>query len=294
MKLRSKIQLIFGGTLIVSLVMVGFVSFNSNVGIAKKSAQSNMQNAVTLSAGQISADLDNYLKMAVVAGQDAVLTDPKLENQKKVDVMNRYASNYGFTSGNILDAQGVSLKDGTDFSDREYVQRALAGEANISEITLSKYTNTYGFSIAAPMQDTQGAVVGVVYFRADIDFMQDIISGIKVSDNSSAFIVDGTGMLIVDQNEEQINQLNLMEQGGQIAQAVQKGISGETGTTTLSWNGIDQMFGYGPIAGTDGWVLMVDAPESDFMQDSYHVIKILLAGDVFFIIFAVIVSSILA
>ena len=39
------------------------------------------------------------------------------------------------------------------------------------------------------------------------------------------------------------------------------------------------MFGYGPIAGTDGWGLMVDAPESDFMQDSYHVIKILLAGD---------------
>ena len=109
--------------------------------------------------------------------------------------------------------------------------------------------------------------------------MQDIISRIKVSDNSYAFIVGGTGMLIVDQNEEQINQLNLMEQGGQIAEAVQKGIQGETGTTTLSWNGIDQMFGYGPIAGTDGWVLMVDAPESDFMQDSYHVIKILLAGD---------------
>ena len=279
MKLRSKIQLIFGGTLIVSLVMVGFVSVKSNVGIAKKSAQSNMQNAVTLSAGQISSDLDNYLKMAVVAGQDAVLTDPKMESQKKVDVMNRYASDYGFTSGNILDAQGVSLKDGTDFSDREYVQRALAGEANISEITLSKYTNTYGFSIAAPMQDAKGAVAGVVYFRADIDFMQDIISGIKVSDNSSAFIVDGTGMIIVDQNEEQINQLNLMEQGGQIAEAVQKGIQGETGTTTLSWNGIDQMFGYGPIAGTDGWVLMVNAPESDFMQDSYHVIKILLAGD---------------
>lgn len=294
MKLRSKIQLIFGGTLIVSLVMVGFVSVKSNVGIAKKSAQSNMENAVTLSAGQISSDLDNYLKMAVVAGQDAVLTDPKMDSQKKVDVMNQYATNYGFTSGNILDAQGVSLKDGTDFSDREYVQRALAGEANISEITLSKYTNTYGFSIAAPMRDTQGAVVGVVYFRADIDFMQDIISRIKVSDNSYAFIVDGTGMLIVDQNEEQINQLNLMEQGGQIAEAVQKGIQGETGTTTLSWNGIDQMFGYGPIAGTDGWVLMVDAPESDFMQDSYHVIKILLAGDLFFIIFAVVVSSLLA
>ena len=124
--------------------------------------------------------------------------------------------------------------------------------------------------------------------------MQDIISRIKVSDNSYAFIVGGTGMLIVDQNEEQINQLNLMEQGGQIAEAVQKGIQGETGTTTLSWNGIDQMFGYGPIAGTDGWVLMVDAPESDFMQDSYHVIKILLAGDLFFIIFAVVVSSLLA
>ena len=142
MKLRSKIQLIFGGTLIVSLVMVGFVSVKSNVGIAKKSAQSNMENAVTLSAGQISSDLDNYLKMAVAAGKDALITDPKIDREKKVEVMNRYASDYGFTSGNILDAKGISLKDGTDFSDREYVQRALGGEAYTSEIILGKYTNT--------------------------------------------------------------------------------------------------------------------------------------------------------
>ena len=101
MKLRSKIQLIFGGTLIVSLVMVGVVSVKSNVGIAKKSAQSNMENAVTLSAGQISSDLDNYLKMAVAAGKDALITDPKIDREKKVEVMNRYALDYGFTSGNI-------------------------------------------------------------------------------------------------------------------------------------------------------------------------------------------------
>lgn len=294
MKLRSKIQLIFGGTLIVSLVTVGLVSFNSNVGIAKKGTQANMQNAVTLSVGQISSDLDNYLKMAVAAGKDALITDPKIDREKKVEVMNRYASDYGFTSGNILDAKGISLKDGTDFSDREYVQRALAGEANISEITLSKYTNTYGFSIASPVQDSKGDVLGVVYFRADIDFMQDIISGIKVSDNSTAFIVDNTGMIIVEQNEELINQMNLIDQGGQIAEAVQKGIAGETGTATLSWNGSNQTLGYGPIAGTDGWVLMVDAPESDFMQDSYHVVKKLLVGDLVFIVFVVIVSSLLA
>ena len=90
MKLRSKIQLIFGGTLIVSLVTVGLVSFNSNVGIAKKGTQANMQNAVTLSVGQISSDLDNYLKMAVAAGKDAVITDPKIDKEKKVEVMNRY------------------------------------------------------------------------------------------------------------------------------------------------------------------------------------------------------------
>lgn len=69
-------------------------------------------------------------------------------------------NNMVLTSGNLLDKKGVSIKDGTDFSDRDYVKAALNGKTNISDVTLSKYTNTYGISIAAPLISS-GRIIGV-------------------------------------------------------------------------------------------------------------------------------------
>lgn len=294
MKLRGKIQLAFGGTVIVALLLVGLMAFNSSVEICRKNTQESLQGAVNLSTSQISSLMKTYLNIVTVVGTNKELNNPEIPDDLKAAAVDQYAFDFGFSSGNVLNKQGVSVKDGTDFSEREYVQRALAGEANISDITLSKYTNTYGFSVAAPMRDATGAINGVVYFRADIDFMQDIIANIVISENSHAFIVDNTGMVIVDTDEANINNQNLLEEGGTIGEAVRDGIDGNMGLTVLSWNNVNHILGYGPIENTDNWVIMIEAPEEDFMQECYRVVKKLLVNDFIFIIIAVIISAIVA
>lgn len=294
MKLRSKIQLIFGGTLIFSLLFVGILAYDSSVKLSKENMRDSLSNTVKLSNGQIGSLLDTYKKIVSVVGKDDLIGNPNLPKVQRTTLIDSYAQAYGFTSGNILDGNGVSVKDGTDFSDRTYVQKALKGEVNISDITLSKYTNTYGFSIAAPIYDSTEAIIGVVYFRADIDFMQEIISTIVVSESSYAFIVDNSGTVIVHEDVEQIEKNNLIEQGGTTQKAILDGIDGNFGVETVEFDGVSQIMAYGPIENTDGWVLVVEAPESDFMEACNENAKIQGIEDLIFVCIAIIISAFLA
>ena len=120
MKLRTKIQLIFSLTVIIALVVVGAISYNSTVTIARDDMTTSIQNTAKLSSGQIGALLESYKHIATVVGKDDIIGGSDIDNGLKISTVEQYANEYGFTSANILDASGVSIKDGTDFSDREY------------------------------------------------------------------------------------------------------------------------------------------------------------------------------
>lgn len=290
MKLRNKIILIFGGTVTASIVAVGAYAYVSSSKIAMESIMQGIENSSILAAGQISGKIEDYMNTATVSGTDFVLSTQSTSTIAKVNRIDQLAEAYQFTSANILDKNGVSLKDQTDFSDREYVKNALAGKTNISDITLSKYTNTYGFSIAAPIRTTTGQIEGALYYRFDIDFMRDILDDIQMSEHSYAYIVDGDGTVIVHEDASLINEMNLTEQGGSLAQLEQAVAKNEEGITTYQYHGQNMLCGYCKIAGTDGWSLLLVAPESDFLKSVQDSMMKILWVDFVLIAIAVLIA----
>ncbi len=286
MKLRDKIIVTFGGTVLVSVLACGLYAYNTCSKLTMNSINQGIITSSDLAADQIAAKIEDYMKITTVSGIDVTLSGNSSDSVKG-DRVDELAAEYEFTSGNILGIDGISLKDHTDFSERDYVKKALAGETNISDITLSKYTNTYGFSVAAPTKDHSGNVNGVVYYRLDIDFMSEILNYIDMSANSYAFIVDGEGTVIVHQDETLINNMNLTEEGGGLA-ALEKEIQmNGTGTATYTLNGKTMICGYAQIEGTNGWTLVLTAPESDFTVAVESAMKTLSIVDVLLIVVAI-------
>lgn len=150
MKLKTRLALIFGGVVLAIVSIVGIVTYNKNVQMGTEDAKKTMQISAELAAKEIEGKLEDFMKMAQVSGYDSILAVSEVDAEVSEHVSN-LATVYGFTSGNILNAGGVSRKDGTDFSDRDYVKEALSGNVNISDLTLSKYTGNYGFSVASPV-----------------------------------------------------------------------------------------------------------------------------------------------
>ncbi len=272
MKLRGKMQLIIGAIVAVMLMALGIISTQISYQALIDNVKSNMESSTEVGGNNVKSLLAIYSSIAETTGRDVVLLSGAT-NEAKGNRIDDLAEHYGFTSGNILDINGVSLKDGTDFGDRAYVQKALAGEVNISDITLSKLTGAYGFSVAAPLITSGGEVQGVVYYRMDVDFMDAIVASMKVSDNSIAYIVDKDSKVIVHPNKDLINELVLADEPGSLGEIGKAITAGKAGDGTYEADGAEYICAYAPIDGTDGWTMVIEAPSRDFRKITNGILK---------------------
>lgn len=272
MKLRGKILLLFGTVVVAALCVMGLMGCRVNFSNTTSILVNNMMTSADLVSNHIAEQLESYQKIVEVLGRDEVVSGSRTVAEK-MEVVNSYVETYGFTSGNILDSNGVSLVDGEDFSSRDYVKKALAGTPNVSDVNLSKYTNTYGVSIAAPIYTLKNEIKGVVYLRLENDFILDIIEKIQISENSYAYLVDKQGNIILHPDESISNKVNILEGNVQLAEFGNKMIAGERGGGFYTVGQAPVFCGYSPIENTNGWSMVVEAPSEDFSEELYGVIK---------------------
>ena len=289
MKLSTKISIVFSLTIIILVYIIGteacLYSYSSTISLVEKNSRSSAKTT----ARDIEALLQNYKNIAKASGSDITLIG-NVPNEVRVKKVEQLAKQYGFTSGNLLNKKGVSIKDGTDFSDRDYVKAALNGKTNISDVTLSKYTNTYGISIAAPLISS-GRIIGVVYYRADVDFTNDIVKHISVGQGSYAYILDENNNVIAHKNEKYIMNDKYKEM---IPKDIKNCISSQNGSMTCSYGGDKYICGYSKIDKTANWRVVIASPESAYNSDILRFVKKLVISDIIALIVAIIVALIIA
>lgn len=293
MKLRSKIQLSFCATIIILLLIIGNVVISQNTKSSLAIVNDSMATSANLAANHITQQLSDYMNVVTLVGKEETLSG-NLSPEEKMAYLDTFVEAYGFTSGNILDENGVSINDGTDFSDRDYVKQAFAGKTNISDITLSKYTGKYGVSIAAPTYSAKDEINGVVYFRLDIDFILDIIDSISISEHSYAYLIDNAGNIIVHPNQDMILQFNLTEQNKDLANLAEEMMAGKSGNGEYRYNNAAVLCGYGPVANTNGWSMVIAAPKLDFMRAINQVKNILVILIIVAVVVAIVISAVIA
>lgn len=289
MKLSTKISIVFSLTIIILVYIIGteacLYSYSSTISLVEKNSRSSAKTT----ARDIEALLQNYKNIAKASGSDITLIG-NVPNEVRMKKVEQLAKQYGFTSGNLLNKKGVSIKDGTDFSDRDYVKAALNGKTNISDVTLSKYTNTYGISIAAPLISS-GRIIGVVYYRADVDFMNDIVKHISVGQGSYAYILDENNNVIAHKNEKYIMNDKYKEM---IPKDIKNCISSQNGSMTCSYGGDKYICGYSKIDKMANWRVVIASPESAYNSDILRFVKKLVISDIIALIAAIIVALIIA
>ena len=137
MKLRTKISVLLGVMVFLSVLIVGGMYSVETQSLVEKQAVNGLTTSVELAGSDLGGTIGGYTDMIRAASSDYILSHSK-SGEEKFARISELAEDYGFTSGNILDEHGISYSDGTDFSDREYVSEALAGNVNISDITMQR------------------------------------------------------------------------------------------------------------------------------------------------------------
>ncbi len=275
-----KKRILVSMSLVVGIILVifGAVSVGLNAYSSDRMLEQNMNEIAELAATRIQKELELYKNAAIEAGCVAALSDPAVTVEAKKEIIDTRAATYGFTRGNLVQTNGISPFDGKDFSDRDYVKKALNGQASVSEPLLSKVTGKISIIIAAPLWQggvNGSEVVGVVYFVPEETFLNDIVSNIKVSTHGAAYAINSKGDTIADNTMDTIMNQNIESEANTdpslrpLAKIHEKMRNGEQGFGSYKINGVSKFIGYAPIGGTDGWSIGITAPESDFMKATY-------------------------
>ena len=292
--IRKKITVCLMATVLIALVLVGTASITLNYRSTIATVDEMMSQTAVLAAERIEQELTAYKNVAMDTGCIPQLSDNEVPVEEKRAIIDERVRMHGFQRGNVIDITGISVFDGKDYSDREYVKQALAGNVYVSEPLISKITGELSIMVAAPIYfgGNQGArIVGVVYFVPPETFLNDIVSSIKVSEHSRAYMINKSGDTIADVTLETITTQNV-ERDAQSDKSL-KELAAIHGEMRQGKNGFgsfkdtdgSRFTAYAPVDGTDGWSVAVTALQTDYLSDTYFGM---------FLNVAVIVASILA
>ncbi len=276
--IRKKITVCLMATVLIALIAVGMSSITLNYRSTIATVDQMMSETAVLAAERIEQELIAYKNVAMDTGCIPQLSDETVPLAEKRAIIDERVQMHGFQRGNIIGADGISIFDGKDYSDREYVQQAMQGNVYVSEPLVSKITGELSIMVAAPLYDGGshgGRIAGVVYFVPPETFLNDIVSSIQVSPHSRAYMINKSGDTIADVTLDTITTENV-ERDAQSDPSL-RGLAALHADMRKGANGFGafraadgaRFVAYAPVNGTDGWSVAVTALETDYLADTY-------------------------
>ena len=273
--IRKKITVCLMATVLVALFAVGAASIILNYRSTIVTVDQLMSQTAVLAAERIEEELNAYKNVAMDTGRISQLASGAVSKEEKKAIIDERVSLHGFQRGNVIGMNGISIFDGKDYSDREYVQQAMKGNVYVSEPLVSKITGELSIMVAAPIYSGRGIISGVVYFVPPETFLNDIVSSIKVGENCRAYMINKDGDTIADITLDTITTQNI-EREAQTDSSLKSRAAlhaamrrGENGFGSIRAEDGPRFLAYAPVGGTEGWSVAVATPKSNYLADTY-------------------------
>ena len=265
-------------TVLVALIAVGASGIVLSYRGTLTTVDQMMRETAVLAAERVEQELVAYKNVAMDTGCIPQLSDPTVSREEKQAIIDERVEMHGFRRGNIINSSGLSIFDGNDYSDREYVVQAMQGNVYVSEPLVSKITGELSIIVAAPLYSEGhhgNRVVGVVYFVPPETFLNDIVCSIKTGKSSQAYMINKSGDTIADITLDTITTQNIEREAqsdGSLKElaAIHAAMrQGQTGFNSYRSSDDGERFvAYAPVGGTDGWSVAVTTLKSEYMADT--------------------------
>lgn len=267
--IKAKIIIAFSLLIIVVIGVTAFEVSRTGEKLLVDSAKSSVILLAKDDAKLIASRIESPIKeMSILSAQSEVVSMNKLN---QVTYLKEQLGNTNFQALAAVAPDGTaSYNDGTEaqLGDRDYIKKALNGEANISNLIISKVTGEPVIMVAVPIK-SNGNVVGALIGRKDANTLSEIISDMGYGKDGFSFIINSTGQIIADKDHkiviEQTNPIDLVKKDSSyksLAEAEETMLSKGTGLTSYKKSGKTFFAGFTKVSGTD-WTIVVTASRSE-------------------------------
>jgi methyl-accepting chemotaxis protein len=273
--IRERLQKAISRLVVFSIIPLVILTVILNLSSTMRTLEGDMLVVAEISADRINEELRVTTTIVSELGCSYQLSSPVFTQEQKQQYINQRMEAYGMVRGKLIGSNGICAYDGTDYSDRDYFKRSMQGEVVVSDPVIAKTDGKLSVIISAPVYadgDKNGDIVGVVFVVPDPEFLNDICAAISISEHSGCYLLGSTGTTIAHSDsaiaQEQKNNIELSQTDSSlkgIAKIEQQMLKGETGYGTYFRKGAYTLQAYAPIDGTNGWMVAVDAPVTDFL-----------------------------
>ncbi len=293
--IKSKLIAYFTILILVGLGILSFLAITISTDALKVEAEEALFSLAEQGAQLTESRIETQIRtLEVIAG---LLDIQSMDWERQQPALLRQLENTNFETLGIVYPDGITYyEDGTtaELGDRAHVIRAFNGEANVSDVIISRVTNEAIVVCAVPIV-RDGSVVGVVIGRCDGRFLTDITDDLGFGDSGYAYMVNDTGTIVAHPNTEYVmNQWNPIEESKtdsnlqSLAGTIQKMIDEKRGVSVYNFSGNNLYAGYVPIEGTN-WILGVTANEDEVLEDVYTLQKTISLVVIIVLVVAVVV-----
>lgn len=194
----------------------------------------------------------------------------------------------------IVDNQGnAAYTNGStaNLNDRVFWQKAMKGEANISDPVVSKIDGKMVSVVAVPIK-VNNQVVGMLGGTVTVDDLIKYVLEIKVGQTGYAYLVRQDGLTIIHPDKELVMKYNALTDANanaDIKAMVQSMTKKERGIIQYNSQGGLYYGGYAPIPGTD-WSLGISVPVSELTTKLNSLTVTSVVTGVIIILLAILVS----
>jgi len=191
-------------------------------------------------------------------------------------------------TGDLFTYTGIKKDNNTvraNITTREYFQQAIKGQTVISEPIISKATGNIIITIAAPVKDETGNIIGVYLNAINLSYLSDEINKEKFGQTGYAYLLDKTGVVVAHPTKTNIMKENFTNDSyGTLAETAKKMIAGQNGSSEYIYEGVKKVSSYRPISST-GWSVAVVAPRSEIYKSIDYITIILVIASIVIIAF---------
>jgi methyl-accepting chemotaxis protein len=288
MSLRMKLLLPITGLIVLIMAVSSYISYNQAANGLKISLIDNMRGeaqslarAIATMAQTALEDIDGIASNGLVEEffQRENFDASAVDDQSAVlgTILSHYPN---LDRISLLDRNGKTVASttpgavGSPFGDRSYFQKALAGEANISDPLLSRVSGKATLIAAAPVK-VRNAVVGVAYVAMSLDhFFENHVKPVRIGREGYAYVLNKTGLVAVHHNPDVLfkNDLPGTADYRRMAEASQPGVmefTGITGTPVYSYYVKEEFTGLTAVVQAEYQDVFADL---DVMRDSFLVV----------------------
>ncbi|MEW5960540.1 MAG: methyl-accepting chemotaxis protein, partial [Chloroflexota bacterium] len=219
---------------------------------------------------------------AVAADQEISSMDPA----QAAEAIRLFAANLELYENLFVlgpDGKTIASDNGElpDLADRDYIKKALQGQANISDAMISRFTGHVIIAVAAPIM-RDGQVIGVAAGAVSTAEIAQVLTDLRLGQTGEAYLVNRDGYAITPSRFlEDLKQRGLVKERAELELQVdtfgaQQALAGQSGVGEYpDYRGVPVLGAYEPVEQM-GWGLLVEQDTAEALAAATHLRNIIL------------------